>query len=236
MDTNKLKQGLSLMAAVVSLVVGINAIATNLVLAVLVTVIGGAFGVTFLVLRRREPYEFRALDNQVVVDICDGSGKLARYEKRTRIKTLRQNLFYYVENMAAETETGGRLEGFETEPGVVESVRQQEGEYLIKTTLGKHLRKGEEIVRIFRCNFVNSFVRDAEYWTQKQTYPSEQFIVTIKFPPQRPYRSFRSFIKVGTYELSCPQPDERVLEGRPCLVWEIKKPRLKDKYVLLWNW
>jgi hypothetical protein len=236
MDTNKLNQSLVLLAAVVSIVVGIYAIATNPVLAVIATVIGGAFTVTFLVMRLHEPYEFRALDNQVVVDICDNSGKLVHYEKRTCIKALRKNIFYYIENMAAETETDGRIDGFETEPGVVESVRQQEGEYLIKTTLGKHLSKGEEIVRYFRCNFVNCFVRNAEYFTQKQVYPTEKFIITIKFPPKRTYRSFRSHIKVGTYELYCPQPEERVLEGRPCLVWEIKKPRLKDKYVILWHW
>jgi DNA-binding winged helix-turn-helix (wHTH) protein len=178
------------------------------------------------------PYEFRALDNYLTLDITDRTGAKVLFTKKSRIRILRNNAYHYVEDMSAD----GAQSDFEVSPGIVESVHQEEGKTLIKTTFGQPRSKGEEFSRTFKCVFRNSFCGDREYWVQRQVYPTDEFCVTIVFPVDRPFRDYHSVLKQGTYTQPCQQPGERRLNGRPALVWKIPRPRFKESYKIEWAW
>jgi hypothetical protein len=187
----------------------------------------------FILLRRRGPYEFEVLHNDVHLDILDHTGKEVRYSKTLRLKATRNGVLYYTEDLS----TDGTIDDFEVSPGIVQSVKQEEGTVLVRTTFGRRLRKGDLVTRFFQCVYRNSFCRDSEYWVQRQVYPSQQVRLTFHFPADRPYKSYRSILKIGTYETpSLVKPVEANIGGRPCLIWELDTPKLNENYKLEWDW
>jgi len=178
------------------------------------------------------PYEFRALTNDITLDIRDRTGATVFYTKKGRIKILRDNAYYYVEDMSSD----GWQSDFEVSPGVVDSFQEEEGKKLVKTTFGHQRGEGDEFDRVFRCIFHDSFCKKQEYWVQRQTYPTDQFSIKILFPSSRPPRGHLAVLKQGTYTKSCPQPSTQIIEGRLALVWDIRAPQFKESYKLQWEW
>lgn len=179
-----------------------------------------------------KPYEFRALTNDITLDIKDQIGAMVFYTKRSKIRILCDGAYFYVEDMS----TDGEQSEFEVSPGVVDSVRKEQGKILIKTTFGHERRKGDEFERTFKCLFRNAFLNNQEYWVQRQVYPTDQFSITVIFPIGRPFRSYHATLLQGTYTCPCPQPTERTISGRQALLWKIVNPKFKDCYKIEWAW
>jgi hypothetical protein len=178
------------------------------------------------------PYEFRMITNDVTLDIRDLAGATVFYRKESRIRILRENAYYYVEDMWAD----GSQSNFEVSPGVVGPVEEGAGRRLIKTTFGCQRKEGDEFDRVFKCCFCNSFCSSKEYWVERQTYPTDEFSVTILFPHGRPALSQVAVLMQGTYIAPCAQATAQIIDGRPALVWRIKDPMFKENYKLEWVW
>ena len=232
MDYRKILDAILLGVAVLGVPATIYAIISDwrLSLISLPIVLGAAAYLYYL--RQRDPFQFESIENDVTLDIVDKSGALVKYTKRSRISVIKNNTEYYTESMSVD----GVLDSFEVTPGVVEEVRKEEGKVFVRSSFGRVLMKNDQIERTFHARFNNSFRNEREYWVQRQVYPTRRFVLNILFPQDRPYKHFQSKMIRGAYETDCTQPQERIIDGRPALVWVIEKPGIKEDFKISWVW
>ena len=168
----------------------------------------------------------------VELRLVRNDGSLARYRKMSAYKT-NAPLNSYREGVAAS----GSATAFRSARGRILETAREHGFYMSKIDLGTSLKSGEEFINIYEAELRNSFCESNEEWTQQISVETEQLVIHVHFPADRPPISFQSQVVDGTDEssnVSSPQAVE--LYGRKSLVWKIDKPNSALIYKLAWQW
>jgi hypothetical protein len=222
-----------IVALILGLVTGIYTIATDLKQGLLFIAVGVALAIAFFLLKRGEPYQVRLLIYSVDIDIASKDALAVNQTRTYKIKALKSNVTKFVEHMSAD----GKMTSPTVDIGTIESIKTEGGDVFVHSNFGKPLAKGEEINRTLKLTLQDSFNGQKEYWGIRISHPTEAAQLTVRFPKDRPFKTYCGFVRMTTHEHVCDkQPEVRIIDSRQCLVWSILKPQLGEVYKVEWEW
>jgi len=165
--------------------------------------------------------------------IEDIKGKKAIYRELARLQALRDGARTYVETFQSD----GRIDSFFVEPGEIERIDNEEGFIYLYSNFGKILKKSEEIERKIECIYHDTFIDEEGYWVRHPSDPAIHLKIMLYFPKLRPFKSFKVKEKFSRYEsVSRFKAISKVINERPCIIWELKHPDPDYRYKLEWIW
>ena len=182
-------------------------------------------------------------DHKYRVELMDRNGRLAKVEKRTRLKALEPGLQSFPHEIRAD----GRTEEIEVSPGRKLPEEQKLGGVDVVQVFDPPfaLNESREIVLTF--NWVDAFRNKVEYLVHFVRFPQRgKTKIEVVFPNERPYKKCEIYkggvvgevsVLRGGLEIEKKKPEEAVAEdGRPMLRWEIDNPPHRERYRLVWEW
>lgn len=180
-----------------------------------------------------QKFPFRVQEARITLDIQDNEGNRAHYIKRRRLQILQNGIEEYKERFEAD----GKIENICVDNG---DIRKQElvlKELFVDVSF-HHMPKRFEIVeQTISMDFIDSFAQKDEYWRQRIEEHTERIIIEIKFPEERPYKTYRTYKHLGrTIAEFADGAREAREDGRNVLVWQIEYPELMHDYLITWTW
>lgn len=168
----------------------------------------------------------------VDLQLARSDGSLAYYRK-TSAYTAHVLLPSYREGVAAS----GTAAAFRSARGRILETAHEHGFYMSKIDFGTSVKSGDEFVNVYQAELRNSFQESSEQWTQQISFPTEQLVIQVHFPADRPPISFQTHVVDGNDERPNPDGAEVVeLYGRKSLVWNVDNPNPAFIYRLAWQW
>jgi hypothetical protein len=167
------------------------------------------------------------------VFLITSDGKTAKYEKTGDYVVDAQPLSSYDDGVTAS----GTASAFSSELGAIVETVTEHGFFISRIDLGSVFEVGTRFRNVYRVQLEDCFIAEEERWTQEIAIPTQHLTLRIHFPVERPPKLLRSKNLLGLLE-------ERItngaviteLYGRPAIVWEIERPKLRDIYKLEWRW
>ncbi len=182
-------------------------------------------------------------DHKYRVELIDPRGRLAKVEKRTRLKALEPDLRTFPHEIRAD----GRTEEIEVSPGRKLSEEQKLGGVDVVQVFDPPfaLHESREVVLTF--NWVDAFRNKVEYLVHFVRFPQKgRTRIEVVFPKERPYKKHEIYkggvigevsVLRGGLEPEHNKPEEDVTaDGRPLLRWEVENPPHRERYRLVWEW
>jgi hypothetical protein len=177
------------------------------------------------------------------VELIDRKGRLAKVEKRTRLKALEPGLQNYPHEIRAD----GRTEAIEVSPGRKLPEEQKLGGVDVVQVFDPPFSFQESREVILRFNWVDAFRNEVEYLVHFVRFPQKgKTKIEVIFPKDRPYKRYEIYrggvagevsLLQGGLKLEEKKPEEdRAKDGRPILRWEIEDPPHRERYRLVWAW
>jgi len=122
-------------------------------------------------------------------------------------------------------------------PGtVVDRYRPGQSTYLL-ISLREPKRRGDEDEFHIEWGIRNGFVRASELWETEIRHRTKALKVSVIFPKARPPRKTWLEENIRRKKLLLMGKSMREMaDGRWQLAWEMKKPRLNERYRLSWEW
>ena len=182
-------------------------------------------------------------DLQYRVELIDRKGRLAKVEKRTRLKALEPGLQNYPHEIRAD----GRTEAIEVSPGRKLPEEQKLGGVDVVQVFDPPFSFQESREVILRFDWVDAFRNEVEYLVHFVRFPQKgKTKIEVIFPKDRPYKRYEIYrggvagevsLLQGGLKLEEKKPEEgRAKDGRPILRWEIEDPPHRERYRLVWAW
>lgn len=233
----KLKEFLSGLAIIITIIIGINYFSHGPLLALIIfLVIILIFILIFILNSPKVP--IRILQDEWIIDIRNKEGKEASFVRTITLKTLRKHTNHMIATFAADGTVA--LNDFKVNRGYIDKVkiRLLSGLYYVPFVFD-HIPKKLVESYTFTINgiFLNSYTKDHEYFAKIINYYTDKFILKVKFPQDRRCIS-REGVKVFGAEILKEdiQPKRETEGGCDFLIWEINKPKFMYNYVLEWVW
>ena len=231
-----LVKSISFLSAIVSLVVGGEAVVRNPIMGIILLIVGITAGAIFIYKYQQErklPFELKVLNHEVVLDFQDPNGDFVIHSRKTCFKCLANEVTTFTDHMSAD----GEFKNPKVSLGTIEKVRREGGDLFITTNFGKVLYKNDVVERIIKADLLNSFHNKPEYWSVRIILPTDKFVLKVIFHKDRPYTSMIGYQRITSHErIAKIQPKQLLIDGRPGIEWEVLKPEVKDVYKLQWDW
>lgn len=174
------------------------------------------------------------IEHKVILDILDDTGANVNYTSQKKLKFHSHKTDAYTYSFSA----AGEISDFKITGAEIKGIRKEDGRVVLQTRLNKPVKKNDIVDLELKCVFSSSFTRNEELWTIKRNYHSSgSYQLLIKFPLNRPYKSFKAYKFIGhENELSIIQPIEKIIENRPTLSFNVDKLQMNEKYQVIWTW
>jgi hypothetical protein len=174
------------------------------------------------------------LEQIVNLDIKDVTGTFVKYICQKKVECTKTGLDEFCFSLAPS----GEVVDVEFSGGIIKEILKENGRTLIRTILSRSYNRGEKMTLELRCIFKNSFTDSEEKWTFTRNYPGKgPYSLTIQFPPLRPYKCSRAYKRHGHSKIMIEdQPNEKLINGKPSLIFNVEKLKIKEEYQVVWNW
>lgn len=177
------------------------------------------------------PHRFENASAVITLDLLDQQGTLARYTKRMQSRA-RIGFDDYIDIFS----TDGSISDFCSKSSELIEVKKEMGEFRYISKLIKKVEADEYFEYECSINFLDSFSEKREYFSQRQYHPTQELVMRVRFPPERPCVSFSSKCVIHCNEGPAPQP-RRIREGnRDVLELKVQYPILNSMYTVEWSW
>lgn len=232
---NKRIEDFFTISSIISLIASVITILSQNIL--IISIILGVTSLLFFLYaigKSKSPINFEVLEETICIDIVDSSGKIAKYSKKSQLKSTKANAYYFYYSLTAFV---GRVENIKIINGIIESISETNGYYFITSKMNKILKKGEVVERELQCDFINALTSNKEYWVYTKNYHGSKLRLTIIFPKDRNPKTFSSHYKIGHFEeLTKNQPVKSLNEDNRVLITLDINAKLFTDYILKWEW
>ena len=188
--------------------------------------------VSVLGLRPRGIYE--VLSHSTTLELVDPRGEEARVERRQTVRFLQDYVSAFTDYAWGEGEIFAE---YRCSPGFPVDFYRDGSRHAVLISLRETKHRGDTLTFEIGRKIRGGFVAADECWETEVYHRSEELSVTILFPRER--RCQRATVtQRSTSKTVALGPEQfRFLEdGRQQLTWEIRNPRLHDRYSLRWRW
>jgi hypothetical protein len=177
---------------------------------------------------------FEVLDYETILEIKDRYGRKAKVTKNQKVKYLQDNIIAYQDQAWGDGEI---LKNYQSSKGKpVDKYRLGEMRHVL-ISLREVKHKGDIDEINISWDWENGFLVPTGFWGTKISHKTRMVSVKVIFPKSRPpkkaYIYFTSNRK--TKELAS-ESIKRLADGKWCIKWGIKKPKISENYVIKWEW
>ena len=174
------------------------------------------------------------LSHESTLTLHDALGQQATYEKSQHIRFTQDNVIAYQDMAWGD---GDIFTEYQCTPGKPVDQYKEGHRYRILISLRQTKNQGDETHIHIKRQIHEGFVRTREDFQTEINHHMQHLRLKIVFPPERPPR--RVYLVEQNVNHSTPllrdswqtQPD-----GHVTVMWETKRPRLFEAYILGWEW
>lgn len=176
---------------------------------------------------------YEVLQYDASVELLDTEGRLAVYEKRERVRFLRDGVEAFPDFGWG---TGIAFATHDVEPGSLVDRRLTGTRLRSVVQLPRPYQKGEELTFAIDRTVKSGFISPQECWLDADVYHRVRGRLSLKatLPPGRPVK--RAWLirlhEAGGRRLRV----ERLADGRQCISHTVRHPELNQRYTLFWEW
>ena len=177
---------------------------------------------------------YEVLDHETTLELENKSGTKATLSKSQRVRYLQNNVIAYQDQVWGD---GDILLDYKCSPGVeVDRYKPAEMTYIL-ISLRDVKQKGEMDNLEISWKAKGAFVRNKERWTTQISHRTQQLKLNLIFPKSRRPISAR-LIEQMSRRQHPTEPDtiHALPDGRWQIQYEIKKPKLYERYIVEWEW
>ena len=182
----------------------------------------------------RHPGVYEVLEHDTTVELVDPSGRLATVERRQMVRFLDDNLVAFTDYAWGD---GNTLVDYSCSPGVPVDVYDDGAKQTILISLRETKNRGDTLHFKIQRKILRGFMERDEWWETEIYHRTQHMKVAIIFPSGRrcqraivTQRSTNRTIALG------PEHFRFLGDGRQELTWEMRHPKLHDRYTLKWRW
>jgi len=184
--------------------------------------------------RGREQGIYDVLEHHTILELKDTKGEVAMVKRQQRVRFLQSHVAAITDHAWGDGEIFAE---YNCSPGVPVDVYQDGSRHTVLISLREAKSRGDVLKFVIRRKIIGGFCRPEECWETEVYHRTRHLSVAIIFPQGRRCRratvTQRSTNKTVTLE---PKHFQFLGDGRQQLSWEIRNPRLHDRYSLRWEW
>ena len=182
----------------------------------------------------RAPGIYEVLAHDTVLELKDVRGELATVTRRESVRFLQNHVAAITDHAWGD---GKIFHRYSCSPGVPVDIYQDGSRYTVLVSLREIKHRGDELNFVIRRKIIGGFRQRGESWETEVYHRTGRLSVSLIFPPQRlcqratvTQRSTSKTVALGADHFGFLQ------DGRQRVAWEVRNPRLYDRYSLKWHW
>ena len=182
----------------------------------------------------RAPGIYEVLSHDTVLELKDTVGQLASVTRRQSVRFLQNHVAAITDHAWGDGEVFSR---YSCTPGAPVDFYRDGSRHTVLISLREIKNRGDVLRFRIRRTIRGGFRKNVESWETDIYHRIGHLSVTILFPKGRPCRR-ATVVQRNTSKTIALEPKHfRYLpDGRQRLFWEIRNPRLHDRYVVKWWW
>ena len=194
----------------------------------------GVRSVHGLLARGREQGIYDVLEHHTVLELKDTRGEVAVLKRRQKVRFLQSYVAAITDHAWGDGEIFAE---YHCSPGVPVDFYQDGSRHTVLISLRESKSRGDVLKFVIRRKIVGGFCKNDECWETEVYHRTRDLSVAIIFPRGRRCRRATVTQRSTSKTVALGPKHLRFLaDGRQQLTWEIRKPRLHDRYSLGWEW
>lgn len=175
---------------------------------------------------------FNVIRVEMNVRIEDFDGKRAVLEKHTKYTVLKDT-----SELREGVGVSGTATDFRASTGLIKKTENDRGFYSSLIDLGNIMRKGTVFSNVYTALLHDTFTSEEENWGQETPYKTQELVVRVQFPKDRPPKLLKCRISSGSEERQVPTQIKSFESDHGITAeWLIEKPRRFHCYSIVWMW
>jgi len=177
---------------------------------------------------------YETLEYDSTLEIQNRKGTRATFSKRKKIRYLQDNIIAYQDYGWGDGEI---LLNYHSSRGKAVDLYRSGYKTYILLSLREVKNRGDVDEFNIQWNIRDGFLTEDGYWATDISQRTKRIKVNVIFPKSRPplKLSIEESNRKRTRLLG-PEVKIKLPDGRWCITWETKKPKLYEIYVLRWIW
>ena len=194
----------------------------------------GAHAVRRRLARGREQGIYDVLEHRTILELKDARGEVAVVKRQQKVRFLQNYVAAITDHAWGDGEIFAE---YECSPGVPVDFYQDGSRHTVLISLREAKSRGDLLKFVIRRKIVGGFCKPKECWETEVYHRTRHLSVAIVFPRGRRCRRATVTQRSTSKTVALGPKHLRFLaDGRQQLTWEIRKPRLHDRYSLGWKW
>ena len=177
---------------------------------------------------------YDVLEHHTILELKDTKGEVAVVKRRQKVRFLQDHVAAITDHAWGEGEIFAE---YDCSPGVPADFYQDGSRHTVLISLREIKSRGDILKLVIRRKIVGGFRKPDESWETAIYHRIRHLSVSIVFPKERGCRKATVTQRSTSKTVVLGRQHLRFLgDGRQTLTWEIRNPRLYDRYSLRWRW
>ena len=183
---------------------------------------------------RRHHGIYQVLNHDTTLELIDPQGKRAVVRRRKNIRFLQDYVVAFWDTAWGD---GDLFAEYECSPGTPVDRFKEGSRFYTLISLREVKRRGDVLRYHVRRVIRGGFTRTHESWTTEIRHDTDRLRIAIIFPKERLCREAKLVQQNVNRTRRLGAEHLRTLEdGRQILEWEVRHPRLHERYLIKWTW
>ena len=177
---------------------------------------------------------YQILDYDATLELKDPAGKKAVLTRRQVVRFLQDNVVAFHDHAWGDGQLFAR---YRCQPGVAVDFYEDGSKHNVLISLRETKDRGDVLELWIERVIRNGFQEKAEWLETEIDHLMRKVKLSIIFPKKRPCRrATLSRRSTGETALLPPKHFALLPDGRQKLTWEMRRPKLHDRYTIKWAW
>jgi len=186
------------------------------------------------VARGREQGIYDVLEHHTILELKDTKGEVAMVKRQQKVRFLQNYVAAITDHAWGDGEIFAE---YDCLPGVPVDFYQDGSRHTVLISLREAKSRGDVLKFVIRRKIVGGFRKPDESWETAIYHRIRHLSISIVFPKERRCQKATVTQRSTSKTVALGRENLRFLgDGRQTLTWEIRNPRLHDRYSLKWRW
>ena len=177
---------------------------------------------------------YDVLEHHTILELMDTKGEVAVVKRRQKVRFLQDHVAAITDHAWGEGEIFAE---YDCSPGVPADFYQDGSRHTVLISLREIKSRGDVLKLVIRRKIVGGFRKPDESWETAIYHRIRHLSISVVFPKGRGCRKATVTQRSTSKTVVLGRQHLRFLgDGRQTLTWEIRNPRLYDRYSLRWRW
>ena len=177
---------------------------------------------------------YDVLEHRTILELKDIQGEVAVVKRRQKVRFLQDHVAAITDHAWGEGEIFAE---YGCSPGVPADFYQDGSRHTVLISLREIKSRRDVLKLVIRRRIVGGFRETNESWETEVSHRTMHLSVSVIFPRGRTCRRATVTQRSTSKTVTLGAKHYRFLaDGRQQLTWEIRNPRLHDRYSLGWEW